>query len=1228
MNATTVALIVPAPLLWLIHAAWQRSITWRQATAAALRIGVLSFVVSLWWIGMLVVQSRHGAAVLDFSETLEDVSRNSTGSEVLRTLGYWLFYQRDPIGPTTTASLPYLTSLRTILLSYLVPLVGLAGLALVSWSQRRYAAMLVGVGMVLAIGVHPIGSSSPLMSLLTNDDGSGLALALRSSTRAVPVLLLGLALGAGALVAALPARPISAAMNLVTPRRLAAAALCLLAVINLPVMTDRGFVDEAIDRDQDPPAYWLDAAERIDASAVGSRVMQLPGAEFGSFRWGHTTDQPFVGIGTTPLVTRDLLPLGSAAAMDLLFALDDRVQEGTLEVDAVAPVARLLGVNTILLTNDMAFERYRTARPEIVDALLTGGDATGLSNVERLGDPVSNRADVPMIDATSLLDDRVGQPINPLTLITVDDPQPVIRAKSDSIVLAGSGDGILDAAATGLLDGSDTIRYSASMTPDALREAIAGARLVIVTDSNRDRAHHWRGSQDVHGHTEPGGPDDDVLVPTAADQRLDLFGDEDPATQTIAVQDGPVRAQASSYGEPFAYRPEDRAVMAIDGDLDTAWSVGDHGAPIGERIRLDVDQPGPDTVTLHQIPPPPGGRTITSIRLTVDDGQTLEVDLDQRSVTVDGQELVDPAFTSMRALEIEITGMSDGDPAVAASRAGVGFTEIDLGRGPTTEVIRLPVDAASTLGDAPLALVMTRLRTDPTDQWRSDPEPNLVRSFTLDAPRQFEAVVTLRLDPDASDSALDAMLAASGAPVADRRLDGSVEARGAAAADGDPESSWVTPFDGAIGATLSFITTEPLRTFEMVQPAGNFSPITMIQLDNGVTTIDAPVSAPDEAGRSTVTLSASLDAGPTTLTITQVDPSTTVDRRYGDVVTLPAAIAELSSPAIIRSTIDPAATVSVECADDLLSVDGRPVGLSFSTNVATLLGGEPIDAEVCDGPVVLGAGDHLVAGPNTSATGSLSSMTVDRVVMTDASDAAIESEAAPIDLTVERDDPRSRDIIMGPCPAGCWLVLGEGYNDAWQASASDRDLGSPQLVDGGFNGWWIPPSQQPVTVELRWTAQAPVTWGLIIGVASSAMLALVLALSRRMPSPTLAAPVLRGSNRGSARGVPAAAVLIVASAALIAPIWGMIAVAPAALAVWSARRPRPWLLARPLELVGLAASIAVAIDVLLIERAQRPFPDAGWTLEFDHLNGLAAFAVLSLAVGAMFAPDAEPAPRT
>jgi arabinofuranan 3-O-arabinosyltransferase len=1228
VNATAVALIIPAPLLWLVHAAWRRSLTWRHATTAALRIGLLSFIVSLWWIGMLVVQSRHGAPVLDFSESLEDVSRNSTGSEVLRTLGYWLFYQRDPIGPTTSASLPYLVSVRTMLVSYLVVLVGLAGLTVVSWPQRRYAAMLIGTGIVLAVGVHPLDSPSPLMSLLTNDDGSGLALALRSSTRAVPVLLFGVALGAGALAAALPTRSVRWVRS-VTPRRLAVAAIGLLAVINLPIVTERGFVDEAIDRDEVPPTYWQDAASRIDARAAGSRALQLPGAEFGSFRWGHTTDQPLVGLGSTPLVTRDLLPLGSAAAMDLLFALDDRLQEGTIEVAAVAPLARLFGVSTILLTNDMAFERYRTARPEIVDALLTGGDVAGLSNVERLGDPVVNRPDVPMIDPTSLLDDRIEQPINPLTLIEVDDAQPVIRAKSASIVLAGSGDGIVDAAASGLLDGSEAIRYSASLAPDELRQAIADAKLVIVTDSNRDRAHHWRGSQDVHGHTEPGGPDDDVLEPTAADQRLDLFGHDDPASQTIAVQEGPVRAQVSSYGEPFAYRPEDRAVMAIDGDPDTAWSVGDHGVPVGERIRLEVEQDGPPTVTLHQIPPASGGRTITSIRVTVDDDRTFDVDLEPQSVTADGQELIDPAFSSMRTLEIEITGVSEGDPAVAASRSGVGFTEIDLGRGPTTEVIRLPVDALSATGDAPLAIVLTRLRTDPTDPWRSDPEPDLVRSFSLDTARRFDAEVTLRLDPDAADSTIAALLAqASTAPTpsADRRLNGAPAAGGAAAVDGDPESAWVTPFDEVLGATLSFVTTEPLQTFDIVQRTGAFSPITMIRLASGSTTVDAPVAAPDGLGRSTIDLPTALAAGTTSLTITAIDARRTIDRRYGDVLTLPAAVAELSSPAIPRSDIDPGATIAVECADGLLHIDGEPVRLSFSTTAATLLAGEPIDAEVCNGPIPLVAGDHRVVGSNTAATGPLSAMTVDRIVLSDATDGVIHAAAAPIDVVVDRNDPRARTVTVAACPEGCWLVLGEGYNEAWRASADLGDLGAPQLLDGGFNGWLLPPSEQPATVELRWTAQAPVTWGLIVGVVSSVLLVLVIALSRRMASPLLAAPTFRGSDRGAIRGVPAAATLIVAALVLVAPIWGVVALGPAALALWAGRRPRRWPGDRPLELIGLTGSIAAVISALWIERSQRPFPDAGWTLAFDHLNGLTIFAVLALTVGAMFGSDGEPDP--
>ena len=255
-NATTLAMIVPAPVLWIVHVVWQRRITWRQAAAVTARIALLCTAVSVWWIAMLLVQSRNGPAVLAYTETLADVSRNATGSEVLRGLGYWLFYQRDPVAATTSASFDYLVSSRVIAVSYAVVLLGLAGLVVSSWAQRRFAALCVATGVVLAVGVHPIDDPSPLFSLFVSDDQSGLALALRSSTRAVPVFLLGVALGVGALLSIVPRGlgvRMGTTLRAVPGVRLAATlAVVVLAIVNLPSLQQRAFVDPAIDRDQDP----------------------------------------------------------------------------------------------------------------------------------------------------------------------------------------------------------------------------------------------------------------------------------------------------------------------------------------------------------------------------------------------------------------------------------------------------------------------------------------------------------------------------------------------------------------------------------------------------------------------------------------------------------------------------------------------------------------------------------------------------------------------------------------------------------------------------------------------------------------------------------------------------------------------------------------------------------------------------------------------------------------
>ena len=143
-------------------------------------------------------------------------------------------------------------------------------------------------------------------------------------------------------------------------------------------LRNSGFVDPALERDEQPPAAWLDAAQSLDDLPDGYRVLQLPGTQFGAYQWGYTVDQPLPGLTERPLLTRDLLPLGSPAAMDLIFALDDRVQDGTLHPESVAPIARLLGVDTLWLTNDVQFDRFRLARPEIVNDVLADSVVTGL----------------------------------------------------------------------------------------------------------------------------------------------------------------------------------------------------------------------------------------------------------------------------------------------------------------------------------------------------------------------------------------------------------------------------------------------------------------------------------------------------------------------------------------------------------------------------------------------------------------------------------------------------------------------------------------------------------------------------------------------------------------------------------------------------------------------------------------------------------------------------------
>ncbi len=489
---------------------------------------------------------------------------------------------------------------------------------------------------------------------------------------------------------------------------------------------------------------------------------------------------------------------------------------------------------------------------------------------------------------------------------------------------------------------------------------------MVLTDSNRARAHHWRGSQDVTGYTEGPG-----LTPTTsdtADARLPVFPGQTPAQQTTSAIAG-LAVRASSYGEPYAYRPEDRPAMAVDGDSATAWRVGDRGDPVGQSLTVEgSDEP----LVIRQDTTPGSNRRITEIRVdwTAPTPGSATVALDERSERGSGQ----PVDGGTGRRTITITKIAARSGGTDSGPSAVGLAEI----GPVgAETIVLPsLSVTQAPAGTPLAVVLTRLRHDPADRWRSDPEPVLSRSFQLPTTRTFLPRVTLRLDRRAPDAVLAGWFGGPRA-VANRRLAGSLMG-GWAALDGNPATTWTTPFNQAVGSALDIAVdpATPLRQLTIHQPTdGVHSTITELTLSAGSTEVRVAVPAPDATGSSTVSLPTPLSAASVRVTISAVAGRAVTDRRYGETVQLPAAVVDIDGITALQA---PAAS-GAACRDDLFTVDGRAVGIRLTDDALEhLLAGGDATVEACAATgVALPAGEHHVA----SAPGARTGIQVDRVVL-------------------------------------------------------------------------------------------------------------------------------------------------------------------------------------------------------------------------------------------------------
>jgi hypothetical protein len=1277
VNATALVFAGIAPVLWILYAIATREVRARRAVAVTGKIALLTFLTSLWWIAGLTIQSGYGLNVLKYTETLETVSQASLASEVLRGLGYWFFYGRDKLGPWTESSVGYTQHLWLIAVGFAIPVLAMVAAACVRWRHRAYFVLLALVGVTIAVGAHPYDDPSTFGDLFKSfASSSSFGLALRSTGRAIPLVGLSFAvlLGVG----------VNAAARRFTARGIARAGLVLagvvmvLAVLNLPALWNGTFYGENLQRDEAIPGYWTRAIAALDAQPHDTRVLELPGTDFASYRWGNTVDPITPGLMDRPYVARELIPWGSAAAADLLNALDDQLQAGVLDPSALAPIARLVNAGDVVYRADLETDRYDLLRAVPGWLLLQAAEPNGLGSPTTYGTSLGPPLRLSQDDERALaLAPGLADP-PPVSVFPVKRARTIVSAAPSAvpIIVAGDGTGLVDLASTGALAGDNVVVYAATFAgdPAALRqEAKRPGALLVVTDSNRKQPRRWETITDTLGATERA--DESALTTDESDARLDVFPGASTDAQTVVQQPG-AEVSTSRYGNRVTYLPEQRGSRAFDGDTSTAWEFGPQDKVAGARLRLDLDRPiTTDHVNLVQRLVGTNTRFITQATLTFDGGDPVTVDLDDQSRTTAGQTVTFPKRKFHR-MELTVDATNLGDD-VGLDANSVGFSEIrvrDDAPGAADvhvdEIVRMPTDLVDTLGAAAsarqLVYQMTRARTIVVPPRTGQDEPTLVRRFKVPDARAFGLGGTVRLAAAAPDNVLDGALGLADAPsggitvTTSQRLPGSVAQRGSAAFDTDPSTAWSTAFGSPVGQWVEVQTQAPVTFGHLdldVVADGRHSVPTQIRIDSGgeSRTVDLPAVVDQPAQNATARVP--LDFAPLTgatarVTITAVRPVTTVD--YQDLVptTMPVALAEVGIPGVQDAPLS--MRLATTCRTDLLTVDGKRVGLRLSgtASAATSLAG--IDAELCDpsapegAPATLDltAGNHVIRSTPGAATG----IDVDGLVLgSNAGGGAmaigpggrLPPSATAVPPAARRATPAVKVTsngrtkiqvhVSGARPGTpFWLVLGQSNNAGWQATVAGKDVGGSTLVNGFANGWLVQPRTASFDVTLKWTPQNRIWIALVIS-AAALLVCVFLVLRRRSrgalsdapsdaPSdvtwdaqeedaePVFANPLVAAGVRPSTRSLVAGPVFAGVVGAVLVRGWVGVVAAVCVLAVLL--RPR----LRPLLTIGAPAALALCGLYVVVQQYRNTyFSNFDWPSHFERVNELAWLSIILLA---------------
>jgi arabinofuranan 3-O-arabinosyltransferase len=1129
INASSILYVGIGPALWLPFAVLVlRESTWRQAWGVAWRIVVLIVLTSLWWVIGLQVEAAFGINILKYTETLSSTSSASSPFESLRGLGYWFFYGRsDQTGNWTQAAVAYTQTLWLIGFTFLVPAMAFAAATVVRWGKRSFFILLLVLGLVLAVGPYPYFTPTGIGSLFKafmSETTAGLA--LRSTDRAVPLVLLALAVLLGAGVTAVAER---------YPR--AGLTVAGMAVIGVAVSWAPGWTGDTVvhglTQPASPPSYVLQAADALNTSHPGTRVFAVPGNNFGAYRWGDTIDTVWPALLTRPFVTHEQQTMGSLPTADILEAVDTPLQEGVLDPRALAPMSALMSAGDVLVQYDQQFERYNVPDPRVI-ARSFHPTPPGLSHPVPYGAPRENISSVANLNEQTLALAAPKAPLAPVVTYTVDAPRPVVRVESTAapLVVSGNGSGLVAASSVGLLAGNPTIFYSGTLdVKPVLRKGVLAAKpSLVVTDTNPKQAYRWNGITENAGYVETAtSPADAYNDPLNAP--LNLFPGAPSNTFSTTIFDGVGSITASSFGSPVQYFNDQRPAAAMDGSSSTAWVLS-QAPPIGQWWEVDLNHPTTvGSINLSQLVTKRPTQVLTHLTLTFDYARPVSVDLTSASQTAAGQTIhfLPRTFSLLR---ITLNASRPTPYQVPAGYQTVtGLSEVRIPGVRASELVAMPEDLLRAAGASsqsdPLSLLMTRLRGSGFPP-RGDYQASLARRFWLPTARTFALTGQARVAAQGSDQLVAATIGGGASATSSvvnsassSRLAGDIAAGAPAAIDGNVATAWQSALSPTVQNSqwIQYSIANPI-TFNSLDLAviadGRHSVPTAISVTAGPTSeqVDLAVihdGPPGTVVRVPVTLPTSLTGSVIRVTVVSSRTEHTTNYTTQAPQALPIGIAELGIAGL--SVASPPTELPGTCRSDLLTVDGSPVWVSVTGSTVSAVKRDPLAVSFC-GPDA--AGLTLSAGSHTffSTPGQSAGFDIDQLALASApggTEAVLQSGGqipAPATAAVgvvhvrSQTDTRILLAISGvrSTTAPFELVLGQSINPGWTAEAGGHRFSSPLLVDGFANGWRVDPAvvaggihNGTLLVTLIWVPQLSVNVALVVS-AMGLVLCLMLVL--------------------------------------------------------------------------------------------------------------------------------------